>query len=116
EKGAFELDDPLAKYAPEFADLKVFAGVDDAGNIKTEPLQRPIAIRDITRHTAGFANDDHEALGKMVREANVMNQENTLAEMAKKLGTLPLAFQPGAEWSYGISVDVQAFLVERISG
>lgn len=116
EKGAFELDDPLAKYAPEFADLKVFAGVDDAGNIKTEPLQRPITIRDITRHTAGFANDDHEALGKMVREANVMNQENTLAEMAKKLGTLPLAFQPGAEWSYGISVDVQAFLVERISG
>ena len=116
EEGAFALDDPLSKYAPEFADMKVIAGVDDAGNIRTEPLNRPITIRDITRHTAGFAREEHPVLGEMVRKANVMNLENTLTDMAKKLGSLPLATQPGEAWSYGVSVDVQAFLVERISG
>jgi CubicO group peptidase (beta-lactamase class C family) len=45
-----------------------------------------------------------------------MNKENTLAQMAKKLGSLPLAFHPGEQWAYGPSVDVQAFLVERVSG
>ena len=95
EKGAFALDDPLAKYAPEFADMKVFAGVDAAGNIKTEPLKRPITIRDITRHTSGFPREDHPALGELVRKANVMDLENTLSDMAKKLSSLPLAFQPG---------------------
>ncbi len=116
EKGAFDLDDPIAKYAPEFANLEVFVGVDDAGNIKTEPLKRPITIRDITRHTAGFATNEHPVLGEMVMKANVQDLENTLTDMAKKLSTLPLAFQPGEEWAYGISVDVQAYLVERLSG
>jgi CubicO group peptidase (beta-lactamase class C family) len=52
----------------------------------------------------------------MVKKADVMNVENTLTQMAQKLGKLPLAFHPGDQWSYGISVDVQALLVERISG
>jgi CubicO group peptidase (beta-lactamase class C family) len=119
EKGMFQLDDPLSKYAPEFADMKVFAGVDSTGKeprILYEPLTRPITIRDLTRHTAGFASGGHPSLGAMVREADVMNRENTLAQMAEKLGKIPLAFQPGEEWSYGICVDVQAFLVERLSG
>lgn len=116
EKGAFELDDPLSKYAPEFADMEVFAGVDDAGNIKTEPVNRPITIRDLTRHTAGFAREEHPVLGELVKKADAMNKTNTLSEMAKKLSSLPLAFQPGEEWAYGISVDVQAYLVELLSG
>lgn len=116
EKGAFKLDDPLAEYAPEFAAMKVFAGVDAAGNIKTEPLNRPITIRDLTRHTAGFAREEHPVLEELVKKADAMNRENTLSEMAKKLSSLPLAFQPGEEWSYGVSVDVQAYLVERLSG
>lgn len=58
EKGAFELDDALSKYAPEFADMQVYAGVDSAtGEMILEPLARPITIRDITRHTAGFVNN-----------------------------------------------------------
>jgi CubicO group peptidase (beta-lactamase class C family) len=116
EKGLFQLDDPLAKYAPEFADMKVFAGMDKAGKMILEPPTRPITIRDLTRHTAGFASGNHPELGDMVRTADVMNRENTLAQMAEKLGKLPLAFQPGEQWSYGICVDVQAFLVERLSG
>lgn len=116
EKGAFKLDDPLAKYAPEFADMEVFAGVDAAGNIKTKPLDRPITIRDLTRHTAGFAGEEHPVLGELVKKADAMNRENTLSEMAEKLSSLPLAFQPGEEWSYGVSVDVQAYLIEVLSG
>jgi CubicO group peptidase (beta-lactamase class C family) len=117
EKGAFQLDDPLSKYAPEFADVKVFKGVDASGNIITEPAQRPITIRDITRHTAGFAvGTNIPELQELVRKSDPMNFNINLPEMAKRLGTLPLAFQPGTQWSYGISVDMQAFLVERISG
>jgi CubicO group peptidase (beta-lactamase class C family) len=117
EKGAFQLDDPLSKYLPEFSDMKV-AKVDATGKkITLEPARRPITVRDITRHTAGFARgEDTTALGKMVREADVMNKENTLAQMSAKLAKLPLAFHPGDEWAYGICVDVQAYLVERLSG
>lgn len=116
EKGGFQLDDPLSKYAPEFANMKVFAGVDEKGKMKFEPAKRPITIRDLTRHTAGFANADHPQLGAMVKEADVRNNNNTLAQMAKKLASLPLAFHPGEQWSYGICVDVQAYVVELISG
>jgi CubicO group peptidase (beta-lactamase class C family) len=116
EKGAFQLDDPLSKYAPEFADMKVFTGVDASGKILLEPVKRPITIRDLTRHTAGFASGGHKELGPMMQEADVMNNNNTLTQMAAKLGKLPLAFNPGEQWSYGICVDVQAFLVERLSG
>lgn len=116
EKGAFQLDDPIEKYAPEFANMKVFAGKDAKGNLILEPTHRSITIRDLTRHTAGFARAEHPDLGDMVKTADVMNKENTLEQMAKKLAALPLAFHPGEEWSYGVCVDVQAYLVERLSG
>lgn len=116
EKGAFQLDDPLSKYAPEFSDMKVFAGVDARGKILLEPARRPITIRDLTRHTAGFAREEHPQLGEMIRKADVRRYENTLREMAKGLSKLPLDFHPGEQWSYGISVDVQAYLVELLSG
>jgi CubicO group peptidase (beta-lactamase class C family) len=116
EKGAFQLDDPLEKYVPEFSNMKVFKGVDASGKLILEPAKRPITIRDLTRHTAGFARPEHPHLGKLVQEANLMNRESTLEQMTKKLASLPLEFTPGEQWSYGVSVDVQAFLVERLSG
>ena len=116
EKGAFQLDDPLSKYAPEFANMNVFKGMDAQGNMILEPAKRPITIRDLTRHTSGFAGNDIPGLGELVRKTNASNPNNTLSEMAKKLAGLPLAFHPGDQWLYGPSVDVQAFLVERLSG
>lgn len=116
EKGAFQLDDALSKYLPEFSDMKVFAGMDAAGKMKLEPAKRPITIRDITRHTAGFANEGHPQLGELVKKADPMNPQNTILQMAQKLAGLPLMFHPGDQWSYGISVDVQAALVEKLSG
>ena len=117
EKGAFQLDDPIAKYAPEFTDMKVYKGVDASGNLIFEPAKRPITFRDITRHTAGFVTaTDLPGLHELVQKTDPMNPKNTLTEMAKKLASLPLLFQPGEQWAYGPSVDVQAFLVERLSG
>jgi CubicO group peptidase (beta-lactamase class C family) len=116
DKGAFKLDDPLSKYAPEFANMKVFKGVEANGNLILEPAKRPITIRDITRHTAGFAGTDIPGLAELVRKADAMNPANTLSEMAKRLASLPLQFHPGDQWAYGPSVDVQAYLVEKLSG
>lgn len=118
EEGKFQLDDPLEKYAPEFANMQVYTGYDSiAGEMILEPVKRPITIRDITRHTAGFSGRrDLPGLGEAIAEADALNRENTLAEMAKKLSSVPLGYQPGEQWEYGISVDVQAYLVELLSG
>jgi CubicO group peptidase (beta-lactamase class C family) len=117
EAGKFQLDDPLAKYAAEFADLRVYAGIDTHGEVVYEALRRPVTIRDITRHTAGFyAGTDHMPVGEIYRAADPTSIHNTLAQEATKLGSVPLLFQPGTRWLYGASVDVQALLVERLSG
>ena len=117
EEGAFQLDDPLEKYAPEFSDMKVYQGEDEEGNLILEDANRPVTIRDITRHTAGFPNRDNiPGLSELMKEKDARSYENTLTQMAAKIGSTPLWFQPGAQWEYGQSVDVQAFLVERISG
>lgn len=118
EEGKFKLDDPLEKYAPEFANMKVYTGEDANGKPILEDANRSITIRDITRHTTGFGNsaDVPNGLRKLITEADALNKENTLVQMAEKLGSTPLFFHPGTQWEYGPSVDVQAFLVERISG
>jgi CubicO group peptidase (beta-lactamase class C family) len=117
EKGAFQLDDPVAKYAPEFANVKVYAGADANGSPILQAPARPITIRDLTRHTAGFATGaDNPGVGPLFGAAAPMNRSNTLVQMAAKLASVPLWFQPGTKWAYGPSVDVQAYLVEKISG
>ncbi len=117
EAGKFQLDDPVSKYIPEFAKLKVYGGIDAHGEVIYETLRRPVTIRDITRHTAGFYNgSDHTPLGEIARATDAGNIRNTLAEEMSKLASVPLLFQPGTRWLYGPSVDVQAYLVELLSG
>jgi CubicO group peptidase (beta-lactamase class C family) len=117
DAGKFQLDDPLSKYLPQFANLRVYAGMDANGQVMYETLRRPVTIRDLTRHTAGFyAGNDHTPVGEIYRAGDPTNKTNTLAQEAEKLSSLPLLFQPGSRWLYGASVDVQAYLVERLSG
>lgn len=118
DQGRFELDDPVAKYAPEFANLKVYAGTDAAGKPQFEAPRREVTIRDLMRHTAGFSSGENDSspVGEMLRAAQPGALDNTLAQMAQKLGEVPLLYQPGTRWLYGPAVDVQAFLVERLSG
>jgi CubicO group peptidase (beta-lactamase class C family) len=117
EQGKFALDDPLAKHLPEFASLRVYAGVDEAGKPILVPPKRAVTVRDITRHTAGFATGaDNPGVGPLFRDANPMARTNTLVQMGEKLAKVPLWFHPEEKWAYGVSVDVQALLVERLSG
>ncbi|NJB84702.1 CubicO group peptidase (beta-lactamase class C family)/sugar phosphate isomerase/epimerase [Lewinella marina] len=117
EAGKFQLDDPLADYLPEFANLRVYQGVGDAGAMNTTAPGRPLTVRDITRHTSGFYNGgDTPGLQAAYEAADLRNYDNTLSAMGAKLGRLPLLFEPGTQWHYGLSVDVQALLVERLSG
>jgi CubicO group peptidase (beta-lactamase class C family) len=117
EAGKFQLDDPLSKYLPQFASLHVYAGMDTRGEVIYEALRRPVTIRDLTRHTTGFyAGADHTPVAEIYRAGDPTNKTNTLAQEAEKLSSLPLLFQPGSRWLYGASVDVQAYLVERLSG
>lgn len=117
EEGLFDLDDPLFKYLPEFEGQQVYVGTDESGALILEAPKRPITIRDITRHTAGFAsNQNQEGVGPLLAEMDPMNRENSLSEMGEKMAKVPLAFHPGEQWYYGPSVDVQALLVEKLSG
>lgn len=117
EDGAFALDDPLSKYAPEFAAMQVYTGVDSEGRMQTEPARSPITIRDLTRHTAGFPNrPDIPGLSEALAEAAPLDRGKTLEEMAAAFASIPLWFHPGTQWEYGPSVDMQAFLTERLSG
>lgn len=117
EAGKFRLDDPLANYLPEYADMRVYAGKDAAGRSRTVPAERSISVRDILRHTAGFvygagptpAHDAYVA-------ADPLALTIPLAEASKRLAGVPLLYQPGTQWEYSIAVDVQAALVEKLSG
>jgi CubicO group peptidase (beta-lactamase class C family) len=117
EQGKFGLDDPLFRYLPEFESIQVYAGQDAAGAPVYRAPARPISVRDVMRHTAGFAygpgkTPAHDAYVK----ADPMALDIDLAEMSHRLAKVPLLFDPGTQWSYSIAVDVQARLVEVLSG
>jgi CubicO group peptidase (beta-lactamase class C family) len=117
EQGKFGLDDPLSRYLPAFASMQVYTGKDAAGQPAYRAASRPITVRDVMRHTAGFAygagdTPAHEAYVK----ASPLALDNDLAEMGARLARVPLLFDPGTRWSYSIAVDVQALLVETLSG
>src|SRR5437763_10294311 len=117
EQSRFGLDDPLSKYLPEFAGVKVFAGMDAAGNPILREPSRPILIRDILRHTAGFAYGDGPTYPeKMFAKADPLNLNNNLPEFGRRLATVPLMYDPGTQWRYSAAVDVQALLVQKLSG
>jgi CubicO group peptidase (beta-lactamase class C family) len=115
EEGKFQLDDPLAKYLPEMADLKLYAGEGSGSMTLKDPARQP-TIHDVFRHTAGFlygaAGD--RGIDRAYSEAALMN--GTLSELTRKLGKIPLAYEPGTQWIYSVSHDVQARLVEVLSG
>jgi CubicO group peptidase (beta-lactamase class C family) len=118
ERGKFVLDAPLANYLPEYAGVRVYAGKDANGQPKLEPPKRPITVRDILRHTAGFSGSDGDpAVGELYRAARPRNgNRNTLQQVSERIASVPLAYHPGERWSYSDAVDVQAALVEKLSG
>lgn len=104
EEGKWSLDDPVAKHIPEFAGLKVAA---PDGEV---PPSKPMTMRQLMSHTAGFdTSGGYE--GK-----NITDRAQPLQAMIDKLAKLPLPVQPGADWRYGPVVDIQGYVVEKLSG
>jgi len=117
EQGKFGLDDPLSMYLPDFANTKVFVGKDSAGNPILQAPRRSILIRDVLRHTAGFGYGPGDSYPEQAfATADPLNLHNDLTEFGRRLATVPLLYEPGTKWRYSSAVDVQALLVEKLSG
>ena len=118
EEGRFKLDDPVAKYVPEFADLKVAKAPGPEGQPIVEDANHAMTIRELVSHTAGltygfFSRSQVDAL---YVQANVLDRNSTLKDMIVKLADIPLRQQPGSAWHYSVAVDVQGYLVEVLAG
>ena len=118
EKGKFNLDDPIAKYLPEYSNLKVYVPATDTAEATLIEPERDVTIRDLMRHTSGMTYGLFTDTGvdRMYRQAGILNLTDTNAKMSEKLATLPLITQPGTQWIYSVSVDVQGRLIEVLSG
>lgn len=117
EEGKWQLDDPVTDYIPEFADLKVMTGLDASGNPILEDMKRPPTMRELMSHTAGFGYglSDQSPIDKLYRAGNPLHADG-LQQMIERLDQLPLQFQPGSDWGYSIAVDIQGYIVEKLSG
>jgi len=117
EEGKWQLNDPVAKYIPEFAKLKVY-GTDANNNVVMKDQTHPVTMRELMSHSGGFTYGffSNTAVDKLQLEADVLNTTNTLDEFIKRVAKLPLNSQPGTEWHYSISVDIQGYIVQKLSG
>jgi CubicO group peptidase (beta-lactamase class C family) len=117
EEGKWQLNDPVAKYVPEFANLKVYS-TDADHNMVLKDQDHPVTMRELMSHTGGFTYGyfSNTPIDKLQREADVLNVGNTLDEFISRVAKLPLNAQPGSEWHYSISVDIQGYIVQKLSG
>ncbi|MBP6898849.1 MAG: beta-lactamase family protein [Burkholderiaceae bacterium] len=118
DEGRFGLDDPIAEWLPELKALRVMragaTALDD-----TEPLARPVSIRQLLTHTAGFSHGVFEP-GTPLHEAylasGVRSADTPLSDLPRRLAALPLQFQPGEGWDYALGCDLLGRLAEVVSG
>jgi CubicO group peptidase (beta-lactamase class C family) len=130
EEGRIGLDDPLSKYFPAFAHMRVLTDPDRS--LASRPATRPITIRELLTHTAGLGYSivtrgpllhEYERLGIVPFESDAGTEARarptrprTLAAFADRVATLPLIAEPGTKWSYSIGLDVMGAVIERVSG
>jgi CubicO group peptidase (beta-lactamase class C family) len=117
DEGLWSPDDPIARHLPEFADVKVLAGLAEDGTPRLEAPHHAPTLRELMTHTAGFAYGlrDVGDADRLYLEAEVWKADD-LAEMMRRLASVPLAYQPGSRWQYSLSMDVQGAIVERLTG
>ena len=118
EDGKYDLDDPLSKYIPAFANLQVLKP--GATSIEeTEAATSPPTVRQVFCHNAGFSYGfimEAPIIDAAYNAAPVNDPNSTLADLMTKLSQFPLAYQPGSRWQYSFSTDILARLVEVWSG
>ena len=124
EQGKWRLDDPITKYAPELANLKVLTWDKDGKAVSGadgKPVlaspKKPATMRQLMSHTAGFAYglSGDDPANKAFRDERVLGSRD-LDEMMTKIANIPLLYEPGAKWSYSVAVDIQGYLVQKLSG
>ncbi len=119
EEGLFQLDDPVSKFIPAFDKTEVFVS-GDADSFRTEALERPLTVHDLMVHTSGLSYGFlHEHPVDALYRANGIEFNggvDSLEETVERTASMPLLFQPGTRWNYGVSTDVLGRLVEIWSG
>jgi len=117
EEGKWQPGDPIAKHIPEFANLKVFSGVDASGQpILVAPNHAP-TMGELMSHNAGFTYGlfGNSPVDKMYQADNPLDAPS-LQAFIDKVATKPLLYQPGEKWVYSVSVDIQGYLIQKLSG
>lgn len=119
EEGRFMLDDPIGAFLPELADQKVYIS-GPFEDMKLATPESPATVRQLMNHTAGFTYGlfDPSPVGRAMRraKADFSTAGETLADVVKRLGDVPLCFHPGTRWNYGVSTDVLGRFVEVVAG
>lgn len=123
EEGKFSLDDPVYKFIPAYANQKVLATFNFKDTTYTTiPAKRAITIRDLLTHTSGLGYPaigtpaENAIYAKSYLSGGVGTKGQTLGDAMNRLGTLPLFFQPGEQWRYGLNMDLLGYLIELWSG
>lgn len=117
EQGKWLPSDRIAKYIPEFRNLKVFKSLDQDGKMILDDPVHPPTMAELLTHTAGFTYGffGNSPVDKMYRDERVMQSQN-LQQMIDKLAKIPLVYQPGKGWTYSLSMDIQGYIIEKLSG
>jgi CubicO group peptidase (beta-lactamase class C family) len=117
EEGKWKPSDPISRYIPEFRDLKVYSGLDKDGKPTLDKPGHAPTMGELMSHTAGFTYGvfGSTPVDKMYQEAQLLNAPN-LQDFIERVAKLPLLYQPGEGWVYSVSVDIQGYLVEKLSG
>ena len=117
EEGKWNPSDPISKFIPEFAHLKVFKGMDSDGKMILEEPIHPPTMHELMTHTAGFTYGlfGDGPVDKMYQAQHVLVSKS-LQEMVNKLANIPLLYQPGTRWVYSVSMDIQGYIIEKLSG
>ncbi|MBM3623167.1 MAG: beta-lactamase family protein [Alphaproteobacteria bacterium] len=121
EQGKMQIDDPVSRYLPEFADMKVGVEKKDADGKATLELAAParaMTIQDLLRHTSGliYGTRGDSLVNKAYVEAKIGDRTVNNEEFARRVAKLPLRFSPGTRWEYGVSTDILGRIVEVATG
>jgi CubicO group peptidase (beta-lactamase class C family) len=115
DQGKLNLDDKVSKYIPEFSNTRVYKNVN--GKHTTDPQKKQLTIRHLLTHTSGIPYGwELSYVDSIYNAKQHMRKDWTIEEMTKDIATIPLKFQPGTQYNYGLGIDVAGYIVEVVSG